>query len=132
MATVAMAATLALTLTGTARASDYCLQFNAVGDYEVIGKGFRLPPKNRCKPFGGFSSYTGVLSGTACTEADGLHTRIVATEAYETGITYVLSVVLDLQHPQQSQAHRQEVQAGYIYDLRVYSAGPCAQPMPIP
>lgn len=62
-------ATVAMT-----RAADLCLTIpNFFGQTPLVGKGFQVPPKNKCKPFNGFTrgGFSSFVVGTGCTSADG-------------------------------------------------------------
>lgn len=58
----------------TTRASDLCLNIPSFfGQIPLVGKKFRVPPKNQCKPFNGFTrgGFSSFVVGTGCTSADG-------------------------------------------------------------
>ena len=72
----------------TTRASDLCLNIESMFGIPIplAGKGFRVPPKNRCKPFNGFTSgsFSTFVVGTGCTSADGFAFHLSFT-AHNTG-----------------------------------------------
>lgn len=55
----------------SAPALDLCFEYSTGG--RSVGKKFKIPPKNQCKPFNGFEDrdYGGLLTGTGCTSATG-------------------------------------------------------------
>jgi hypothetical protein len=130
-----MAVALMAGLAGVARASDYCIDVTDGGPlsaYTLVGKGFRVPGKNRCKPFMGFTSQTFDVTGSACTTADGSHMYVVLTEsARGTGATNFYHMTIDLLSPGQSDADRQSGYDAYLYPLTVFAAEPCAAPQPV-
>jgi hypothetical protein len=83
----AMALFLALPM--TARAGDLCLDAAGVSTPTlsrpvIIGRGFTLPKKNKCKPFNGVMSATAsprasAVTGTACTSFDGSNVTLTLT-----------------------------------------------------
>jgi hypothetical protein len=65
---------LVLATVATAPAKDLCLSIpNFFGQAPLVGKGFQVPPKNKCKPFNGFTqgSFSSFVAGAGCTSADG-------------------------------------------------------------
>ncbi len=52
--------------------ADLCFDYSTGGGTSV-GKGFKIPAPNQCKPFNGFEYKTegGMLTGTGCTSATG-------------------------------------------------------------
>jgi hypothetical protein len=88
MATLAAATGPVAGLVGPAHAADFCIKHWRVGEgvyFDMVGKGFRVPGKGRCKPFVGFSASAqdpGVYdeTGSACTATDGSKVRFVLTE----------------------------------------------------
>ena len=60
----------AAALATPAMAKDFCLSNNGT-DLFVVGKGFKIPSKGQCKPFGGFFEGSDLVSGNACTRSDG-------------------------------------------------------------
>ena len=86
-----------------AHARDLCIDF--AGGGTIVLKGFRIPGKNRCAPFGGFAQGdSAALSGAGCTSANGAgltlhyssHTRYVNAFYSESG-TCRVGVPLPLQ-----------------------------------
>jgi hypothetical protein len=69
---------LVLTTIGVAEAKDLCITTNLFGNDGIVGQGFSIPGKNRCKPFNGFvgSGPDWIATGTGCTNADGSLFRV--------------------------------------------------------
>src|SRR5262245_59427734 len=65
---IILTAVLALLAASPALAADLCINSAVLG--LVVGKGFTLPSKNKCKPFVGFG-FGGMAAGTGCRTADG-------------------------------------------------------------
>jgi hypothetical protein len=100
-ATVATALGLVTALAGTARASDFCIEYTESNLLwgQLVGKGFRVPGPGRCKPFYGFAAggATGrTLTGSACTVSAGDKVRFTLTESYPGGWSGVFHVDLVL------------------------------------
>lgn len=55
-----------------AQAADLCLTLGGGGG-TIVGKGFTIPPPNKCKPFNGFENggLGGLVTGTGCTTSNG-------------------------------------------------------------
>ena len=64
---------LVLGLAERALAADLCIALN--GTETVVGKSFKVPKKNTCRPFVGFEerngSYAATVTGDGCVAADG-------------------------------------------------------------
>jgi hypothetical protein len=64
---------LVLGLVGHSLADDLCVSLN--GTDTIVGKNFKVPKKNTCKPFIGFEQrggfYTATVTGAACVASDG-------------------------------------------------------------
>lgn len=56
----------------SAEAVDLCFEY-AAGVDTIVGKGFKVPGKNKCAPFNGFQlgSHAGMVTGTGCRNAQG-------------------------------------------------------------
>ena len=88
MASLAAAMGLVAGLAGSADAADFCIRHYRPGHqafFDMVGKGFRLPSKARCKPFVGFASSAQAadrfdVTGSACTASDGSAVNFVLTE----------------------------------------------------
>jgi hypothetical protein len=67
---LAVALTLAFAVAVPAAAKDFCVDLMPI---RWVAKNFKLPNKNKCKPFNGFIQGSGgsLLTGSACTTADG-------------------------------------------------------------
>jgi hypothetical protein len=64
-----------LLLAATTEAKDFCISAND-GVATLVGKGFSLPRRNKCKPFSGFvPETTGLLAGNVCLSSDGRAAR---------------------------------------------------------
>jgi hypothetical protein len=73
---------LVLAFVAAAQAKDLCLSIpNFFGQAPLVGKGFQVPPKNKCKPFNGFTqgSFSSFVAGTGCTSADGFAFHLAFT-----------------------------------------------------
>lgn len=73
--TLVLALGFILATLATAQAADLCLNVESIFGVSVslVGKGFRVPPKNTCKPFSGFTpgGFSSFVVGTGCTSVDG-------------------------------------------------------------
>jgi hypothetical protein len=68
----------------SAHAKDLCLDTATFGAGGIVGKNFKIPGKNKCKPFAGFTlGGTYFVSGSGCTSASGdvFHLAITAAAA---------------------------------------------------
>src|SRR5215510_1805269 len=90
--------TAVLALAGSAslaQAADLCVQVHLpMGTFQghLVGKGFKVPSKNKCKPFNGFMEpghhFGAMAVGTGCTKADGSLFRLhVTTHAADSSVT---------------------------------------------
>src|SRR5262245_54054698 len=65
-----------------ARATDLCVQVSNYAGH-LVGKGFKVPPKTKCKPFNGFTEpgmlFGAMAVGTGCRTADGSLFRLHVT-----------------------------------------------------
>jgi hypothetical protein len=82
---------------GPATASDFCI----TNIETLVGKGFRLPPRGKCKPWLGYTvngeGGPNSATGTACTAADGSHATIDVTTMYPaSGDTIFATIMLPL------------------------------------
>lgn len=74
---------LVLGLGGVSLADDLCISLN--GTDTIVGKNFKVPKKNTCRPFIGFEEgngfYTATVTGAACVASDGtaMGLNLVAT-----------------------------------------------------
>ena len=84
----------AVVIAGPAMAKDFCLSKTGSTVY-IVGKGFKLPTKGKCKPFSGVFELADLVSGNACTKSDGSGTYFNLTFSPETGVENV-SIILDL------------------------------------
>ena len=72
-----LASALLLATATTAEAKDLCISVPAGLGWTtgsgtaLVGKGFRVPGRNRCKPFSGIQRDYGPAVGTGCTSTDG-------------------------------------------------------------
>lgn len=76
-----------LTLASAARA-DYCITDTDNTTYELVGQGFLMPAKGRCKAWTGFTPQSGENSptaGTACKSSDGSHLNLTLTTSFPEG-----------------------------------------------
>jgi hypothetical protein len=73
MRTSTLVMALVLGLRGLSLADDLCISLN--GTNTIVGKNFKVPKKNTCRPFVGFEQgngfYTATVTGAACVASDG-------------------------------------------------------------
>jgi hypothetical protein len=71
---------------GIAGAVDYCVTFQQEPENLVfVGRGFKVPAKNTCRPWIGFTAQNGEnspSSGTGCTSSDGKEMSLMFTTAF--------------------------------------------------
>jgi hypothetical protein len=82
--TLAMAIALISFGLASAHAKDLCVSTATFGAGGVVGKNFKVPGKNKCKPFHGFTlGGTYFVHGSGCTSASGdvFHLAITAAAA---------------------------------------------------
>jgi hypothetical protein len=69
--------------TGATAQADLCLNIADIFGVPVslVGKKFKVPPKNQCKPFNGFTTggFSTFVVGTGCTSADGFAFHLAFT-----------------------------------------------------
>lgn len=88
-ARIALPVALMLALLGsTANAADFCIVVNPLDSTKYVGKGFKVPPKGKCKSWDGvylpsFANVS-VSTGTGCTSSDGTTLRLHLVTARET------------------------------------------------
>ena len=74
---------VAVSISDLATASDLCI---ANGGVTLVGKGFGVPLRGKCKPWLGyvvnFETGPNSSTGTACTASDGSHVAIDVTTMY--------------------------------------------------
>ena len=88
--------TLLLLALGSASAKDYCLDINSEAFF-LVGQGFTIPPKGKCKPWIGFLAQAVFLEpgafnsppsiGTGCTAFDGSSLTFTITTSFPGAIT---------------------------------------------
>jgi hypothetical protein len=74
-----------LSLAPAAQAKDYCLFDQTVPSYVLVGRGFTIPTKGKCKAWTGFTAQAGFNSptaGTGCTSSDGSHLALTLTTSF--------------------------------------------------
>jgi hypothetical protein len=76
-------AILVLATAGVSQAGDYCITFNGLS-ISVVGRGFSIPAKGKCKVWTGFTGGTGVTQnipsgGAGCTSSDKSHLSLTYT-----------------------------------------------------
>ena len=126
-------------LAGTVRAGDFCPEWDI--PQHLVGKGFRVPPPGRCRPFLGVVYENGSdLSGSACTTNDGSAVRFALTETAPTGDPQVSGVKfynvrlpLPLGPAGNLNYHFLPMSAAQLGGLQddVVTGGACKTPMPI-
>ena len=74
MRTSTLIVALVFGLSGLSLADDLCISLN--GTDTIVGKSFKVPKKNTCRPFVGFEEgngfYTATVTGAACVGSDGM------------------------------------------------------------
>lgn len=141
--TMLAAAGLVAAFAGTARAADFCLDWMFYGfiPQHAVGRGFRVPPPGRCRPFMGVIPENGSdVTGSACTASDGSKVRFVLTETApatdpqsSSVFFYNVRLPLPLGGPGVINIHRDPLSAAQLvfgYEDSV-SGGPCSSPTPI-
>ena len=74
-----------------AQAKDLCIMTSVYGE-PIVGPGFKIPSKGKCKPFAGFMSNQS-FSGAVCASSDGTLVHFTLNDAY------LLTTVLDMNLP---------------------------------
>ena len=95
------ASVFTLMLPGLSVAKDLCLTIGAGSPpYVLIGKGFTLPSKGKCKPWTGLTVQSNTNSpsaGTACTSSDASHMNFTITTSFpSTGDFFLDSISVAL------------------------------------
>ena len=97
--TILGASVFALMLPGLSAANDMCLTINS-STYVLVGKGFIVPPKGKCRPWTGLTAQSNTnspSSGTGCTSSDGSHLNLTITTSFpDFGLFFLDSVTLSL------------------------------------
>ncbi len=81
-----------------AGAKDYCVTIDPVHSDVLIGLGFTIPSKGKCKHWNGLGTYGGVVNahsaGTGCTSSDGSHFSLTVQSIFfeSGGETFIDSV----------------------------------------
>ena len=90
---IVLALTLVALVTGVraAQAKDLCIVTSVYGG-TLVGPGFTIPGKGKCKPFAGFISNE-PFSGAVCTSSDATLVHFTLNDAYLT------TTVLDMNLP---------------------------------
>ena len=99
--TFMMAVGFVLVSAGTAQAKDLCLAVPGIASGVIVGKGFKSPGKNQCKPFNGFESNgTHFVAGVGCRSADGDLLRLSFTMyASSSSLPNPMTVFCGIPHP---------------------------------
>lgn len=139
---MALAGLIGALLARPSFAADYCIQ-GAGSNPILVGKRFKLPRKDKCKPFVGYGGYLSALAtypitGSACTSGDGTAVTFVVTGFLEGGggravETYHLRLVTPFTTGT-LHMHRVTSSPVDVIDQSDSSAttGPCTFPTPIP
>jgi hypothetical protein len=72
-------------------AADYCVTFPTVPDYVLVGRGFIIPLKGKCRTWTGFALQSGSnspTSGTGCTSSDGSNLTLGLTTMQGTAVIF--------------------------------------------
>lgn len=95
--TILCAAVFGLMLPGLSAAKDFCLTINS-STYVLIGKGFTVPLKGRCKAWTGLTVQSNTNSpsaGTGCTSSDGSHLNFTITTTFpDSGLFFLDTITL--------------------------------------
>lgn len=87
-------------LSGAAQAADFCMEWQTVSQtHTLVGKGFRLPTRGRCKPFYGVDAYGGQqweATGSACTSTAGDEVHFLVTYMAQSYAPIFLDIALPL------------------------------------
>ena len=96
------ASVFTLMLPGLSVAKDLCLTIGSGSPpYLLIGKGFTVPSKGKCKPWTGLteqgptvgSSTNSPSAGTACTSSDGSHMNLTITTSFPSSGDFFLDSI---------------------------------------
>src|SRR5215469_7196170 len=91
----------ALVLSSSTARADYCLNINS-GAYIIVGRGFTVPAKGKCKAWVGFSAQSNdnqPSTGTGCTSSDGMTLNFTLITSFAESIGAAFSqdaIVLNL------------------------------------
>jgi hypothetical protein len=97
-------ASFSLPAIGLAKTKNYCINFNAApGQVLLVGQGFSLPSKGKCKAWqgsvsGSAATFNFPIGGNGCTSSDGTNFSLTVTGANQQngGFALIGSVSLDL------------------------------------
>ena len=83
-----------------AKTKNYCINLSGVGGLRIVGQGFSLPSKGKCKAWQGFLSASAAVVnfpviGNGCTSSDGTNFSLTVTGA-SGGFAFIGSASLDL------------------------------------
>jgi hypothetical protein len=81
---VMILAILVLATAGVSQAGDYCITFDGISGVAVVGRGFTIPAKGKCKVWTGFTGGSLVTQnipsgGAGCTSSDKSHLSLTYT-----------------------------------------------------
>lgn len=81
---IASFATVLILSQGVAQAKNYCLSGFPNTAYIVVGLGFTVPAKGKCKPFNGFNAQGNFpAAGIGCTSSTGSNLSLTLTTGFE-------------------------------------------------
>jgi hypothetical protein len=97
-------ASFSLPAIALAKTKNYCINFNAApGQVILVGQGFSLPSKGKCKAWlgsvsGSAATFNFPVGGNGCTSSDGTNFSLTVTGADQQngGFAFIGSVSLDL------------------------------------
>jgi hypothetical protein len=90
-------ATILLLAPGLASAKNFCISGFPNPSYIMLGQGFTVPKKGKCKVWIGFVEEPLIAStGTGCTSTDGTELMLSITSSTSTGFSEVDGIALSL------------------------------------
>lgn len=129
-------------LCGVANAEDYCIDFGTLF-HRIVGKGFRMPSRGRCKPFYGFvldglaPTTNAQVTGSVCVRDDGTKANVHVARGHTefssspvSSVTYSGSLTLPAGTGTLRVIFAQS--GGVINTTYAVTAAPCPTPIPVP
>jgi hypothetical protein len=125
---LALLLSFAIAPTAWAAPGDYCVTFPSVPDYILVGRGFIIPPKGKCKTWTGFALQSGInspTSGPGCTSSDGTNVTLGLTTMLQvtTATTSVIFDAVSLSLPSQSGTDNENAVNGIGSQVSVAATG---------
>jgi hypothetical protein len=137
LATLGAAVVLVTGLAQKASAADFCISYyeNVINPTALVGRGFKIPARGRCRAFLGFKELFGTadVTGSACTASDGSAVNFVLTKSTrQFGLASVLHLTVSLPLDQQIGTILEQYANGNFANDLFGSAGPCSSGVTIP